>query len=213
MQKKMDKFKTIKQNSKAEIEEKKSRFIAELFYIENVNQAEEYIKQVKKKYFDARHHCYAYRIIQNNEIKDKQSDDGEPSGTAGAPMLNILTKNQIVNVLVIVTRYFGGTLLGTGGLVKAYSEATLKAIENTEIIMQELGYEMQITITYADLEKFKYYAQKNSINIINTKYENNIVCTIEINKEEKEKLLMQENFNILEYAVLREKYIRRSDEI
>ena len=213
MQKKMDKFKTIKQNSKAEIEEKKSRFIAELFYIENVNQAEEYIKQVKKKHFDARHHCYAYRIIQNNEIKDKQSDDGEPSGTAGAPMLNILTKNQIVNVLVIVTRYFGGTLLGTGGLVKAYSEATLKAIENTEIIMQELGYEMQITITYADLEKFKYYAQKNSINIINTKYENNIVCTIEINKEEKEKLLMQENFNILEYAVLREKYIRRSDEI
>ena len=213
MQKKMDKFKTIKQNSKAEIEEKKSRFIAELFYIENVNQAEEYIKQVKKKYFDARHHCYAYRIIQNNSIKDKQSDDGEPSGTAGAPMLNILTKNQIVNVLVIVTRYFGGTLLGTGGLVKAYSEATLKAIENTEIIMQELGYEMQITITYADLEKFKYYAQKNSISIINNKYENNIVCTIEINKEEKEKLLMQENFNILEYAVLREKYIRRSDEI
>lgn len=209
----MDKFKTIKQNSKAEIEEKKSRFIAELFYIENVNQAEEYIKQVKKKYFDARHHCYAYRIIQDNAIKDKQSDDGEPSGTAGAPMLNILIKNQIVNVLVIVTRYFGGTLLGTGGLVKAYSEATLKAIENTEIIMQELGYEMQITITYADLEKFKYYAQKNSINIINTKYENNIVCTIEINKEEKEKLLMQENFNILEYAVLREKYIRRSDEI
>lgn len=209
----MDKFKTIKQNSKAEIEEKKSRFIAELFYIENVNQAEEYIKQVKKKYFDARHHCYAYRIIQDNAIKDKQSDDGEPSGTAGSPMLNILTKNQIVNVLVIVTRYFGGTLLGTGGLVKAYSEATLKAIENTEIIMQELGYEMQITITYADLEKFKYYAQKNSINIINTKYENNIVCTIEINKEEKEKLLMQENFNILEYAVLREKYIRRSDEI
>lgn len=209
----MDRFKTIKQNSKAEIEEKKSRFIAEIFYIEDVNQAEEYIKQVKKRYFDARHHCYAYRIIQNNAIKEKQSDDGEPSGTAGAPMLNILNKNQIVNVLVVVTRYFGGTLLGTGGLVKAYSEATLKAIENTEIVMQELGYEMQVTITYGDLEKFKYYAQKNSINIINIKYENNIVCTIEINKQEKEKLLMQENFNILKYAVITEKYIRRSDEI
>lgn len=209
----MDRFKTIKQNSKAEIEEKKSRFIAEIFYIEDVNQAEEYIKQVKKRYFDARHHCYAYRIVQNNAIKEKQSDDGEPSGTAGAPMLNILNKNQIVNVLVIVTRYFGGTLLGTGGLVKAYSEATLKAIENTEIVMQELGYEMQVTITYGDLEKFKYYAQKNSINIINIKYENNIVCTIEINKQEKEKLLMQENFNILKYAVITEKYIRRSDEI
>lgn len=209
----MDIFKTIKQNSKAEIEEKKSRFIAEIFYIEDINQAEEYIKQVKKRYFDARHHCYAYRLIQNNAIKEKQSDDGEPSGTAGAPMLNILNKNQIVNVLVIVTRYFGGTLLGTGGLVKAYSEATLKAIENTEIVMQELGYEMQVTITYGDLEKFKYYAQKNSINIINIKYENNIVCTIEINKQEKEKLLMQENFNILEYAVITEKYIRRSDEI
>ena len=209
----MDRFKTIKQNSKAEIEEKKSRFIAEIFYIEDVNQAEEYIKQVKKRYFDARHHCYAYRIVQNNAIKEKQSDDGEPSGTAGAPMLNILNKNQIVNVLVVVTRYFGGTLLGTGGLVKAYSEATLKAIENTEIVMQELGYEMQVTITYGDLEKFKYYAQKNSINIINIKYENNIVCTIEINKQEREKLLMQENFNILKYAVITEKYIRRSDEI
>ena len=209
----MDRFKTIKKNSEAEIEEKKSRFIAEIFYIEDVNQAEEYIKQVKKRYFDARHHCYAYRIVQNNAIKEKQSDDGEPSGTAGAPMLNILNKNQIVNVLVIVTRYFGGTLLGTGGLVKAYSEATLKAIENTEIVMQELGYEMQVTITYGDLEKFKYYAQKNSINIINIKYENNIVCTIEINKQEKEKLLMQENFNILKNTVITEKYIRRSDEI
>lgn len=134
----MEKFNTILQNSTVQVEEKKSRFIADIFYVENIEEAEEKIKNIKKKYFDARHHCYSYRIMDGTGIKEKQSDDGEPSGTAGAPMLNILQKNELVNVLVVVTRYFGGTLLGTGGLVRAYSEATLKAIEKAGIGLQKL---------------------------------------------------------------------------
>lgn len=210
----MEGFKTIIQDSTAEIEEKKSRFIADVFYIENISEAEEKIKSIKKKYFDARHHCYAYRIIENDGIKEKQSDDGEPSGTAGAPMLNILQKNGLINVLVIVTRYFGGTLLGTGGLVRAYSDATLKAIDEAGIGVQKFGYELEIIIEYKELEKFKYYCKKHNINISQIVYENNIICIVELTNEEKEELLKneQKDVQILKYTVLEEKYIKINNE-
>ena len=106
----MEQFKTIMQDAQAEIEEKKSRFIANVYYIENAEEAEEHLKQIRKKYFDARHNCFAYRILEENGVKEKQSDDGEPSGTAGAPMLNILQNYNLYNVLIVVTRYFGATL-------------------------------------------------------------------------------------------------------
>ena len=121
----MQEFFTIKENVLAEIVEKKSKFIANLFYIESQQEAEKIIKQIKKKYYDARHNCIAYRVIENDSVIEKSSDDGEPSGTAGAPMLNILQKNNLCNVLVVVTRYFGGILLGTGGLVRAYSNCSM----------------------------------------------------------------------------------------
>lgn len=208
----MKEFKTILQNATSEIEEKKSKFIGNIFYVETVKEAEQQIKEIKKKYFDARHHCYAYRIVENDSIVERQSDDGEPSGTAGAPMLKILNKNDLNNVLIVVTRYFGGILLGTGGLVRAYSDATLKAIENTNVCMQELGHEAEVTIMYKDLEKFKYYCHKNSINVINTIYEKNIICTIEISNEEKQKLIEEkhEDIQILQYTEKREKYIRKN---
>lgn len=122
-------FKSIKENSTAEVVEKKSKFIANIFYVESREEAENIIKEINKKYHDARHNCYAYRVITSEGIIEKASDDGEPSGTAGAPMLNILSKNELLNVLVIVTRYFGGILLGTGGLVKAYSESCSLGLE------------------------------------------------------------------------------------
>lgn len=210
----MEEFKTILERGTAEIEEKKSRFIADIFYIENSKQAEEKIKEVKKKYFDAKHHCYAYRVIENNAIKEKQSDDGEPSGTAGAPMLNILNKNGLANVLIVVTRYFGGTLLGTGGLIRAYSEATLKVINEAKIVKQKMGYEIKVVIPYKELEKFKYYCNKKNIYIKNLIYESNIICVIEINNEEKENLISksQKEIEILESTVLMEKYIRVNNE-
>lgn len=139
---KMKDFITIKENVSSEIVEKKSKFIANLFYVESVKEAEEIIKQTNKKYFDARHNCIAYRIVEDEQIVEKSSDNGEPSGTAGAPMLNILQKNNLANVLVIVTRYFGGILLGTGGLVRAYSNSLLQAIENSIIVEKCIGQEL-----------------------------------------------------------------------
>ena len=108
-------FVTIKEAVQAEVTEKKSKFIANFFPVQKEEEAEKIIKELKKKYHDARHNCTAYRIQEDHKVIEKASDDGEPSGTAGAPMLNILQKNNLANVLVVVTRYFGGILLGTGG--------------------------------------------------------------------------------------------------
>ena len=127
----MEEFNTIAENMKitAEIVEKKSKFIANIFYIDSVEEADNIIKAIKKKYYDAKHNCIAYRVMVNDKIVERSSDGGEPSGTAGAPMLAILQKNNLCNILVVVTRYFGGILLGTGGLVSCYSQATLDALE------------------------------------------------------------------------------------
>ena len=124
----MEEFVTIKDNVQFELVEKKSRFIANLFYVVSTQEAENVIKEIRKKYYDAKHNCIAYRIIENERIEERANDDGEPSGTAGAPMLNILQKNNLANILIIVTRYFGGILLGTGGLVRAYSARFIRSI-------------------------------------------------------------------------------------
>ena len=128
----MDEIKTITENVVTEITEKKSKFIANLCYVNNINQAEEQLNIIRKKYHDARHNCYAY-IIKDETLIKKASDDGEPSGTAGSPILNVLEKNNLCNVLAIVTRYFGGILLGAGGLVRAYTEAATKVIESSNV--------------------------------------------------------------------------------
>ena len=159
-------FKTIEKENSAEIVEKKSRFIANIYNVESKEEAEEKIKQIKKKYYDAKHHCFAFSIIEENGITQKSSDDGEPSGTAGAPILNIIKSNNLQNVVIIVTRYFWGILLGTGGLTRAYSEAAGKVVEQSELIQKEPGMEVELEIAYNDNEKFKYYCQKNNINII-----------------------------------------------
>lgn len=209
----MEKFKTIKENVTTEIEEKRSKFIASIFYVENVAQVEEKIKEVKKKYYDARHNCFAY-IINECGVLKRFSDDGEPSGTAGVPILNVIEKNGLCNVLIIVTRYFGGILLGAGGLVRAYTEAAVKSVEEGGFVFQEKGFELEIEIAYQDLEKFKYYCNKNNIKVINTKYEENIKCIIEVTEDEKDGMLKDNNYdekkpNILYFNILREKYIRK----
>ena len=188
----MENFITIKENVIAEITEKKSKFIANLIKVENKQDAEEKINKIKKTYHDARHNCVAYRIIEENKIIEKSSDDGEPSGTAGGPMLNILQKNNLCNILVIVTRYFGGILLGTGGLVRAYSETTQKAIENAQKIEMILGTEMEAKVEYSEYEKFKYYCQKNQIKIEKVEYNEKINCKIALeNKVKQDKMVAQ----------------------
>lgn len=210
----MEKFKTIlEKNTTAEIIEKKSRFIANLFYVETPQEAEDKIKQIKKKYYDAKHNCFAYITLNGNEIQKKCSDDGEPSGTAGAPILEILEKQSIYNVVVIVTRYFGGILLGTGGLVRAYSDSLKEAIKESTLVEQEPGYEAEIKLPYADFEKFKYYCNKNNINIINSEYSDFIICKIEVNDAEKNRLEIefreQDNFKIMTFDIIRQKNISK----
>ena len=207
-------FSTIEKNVTAEVVDKKSKFIANFIYVDEVIKAEQLIKETRKKYFDARHNCIAYRIIENDQIIEKSSDDGEPSGTAGAPMLNILQKNNLANVLIIVTRYFGGILLGTGGLVRAYSDSLLKAIDQANIIKKCLGEELEVTLDYNAFENFKYYCKNNKINIINADYTESIVCRIEIEEDVKDKLLNDfntKNIILKEIKTISKKYVVKSE--
>lgn len=202
-------FLTIQEEKlEEEIVEKKSKFIATLFYIKNEEQANNLIKDIKKQYHDARHNCFAYRIMTESGVVERFSDDGEPSGTAGGPMLNILGKNNLCNVLVVVTRYFGGILLGTGGLVRAYSDVTIKVINSATIARETIGLEAEIEIEYAQLEGFKYYCNKNNIRIVNVVYEDSIKCYVEVTKEELENIVSG-GCGILRYEVVESKNIRK----
>ena len=201
-------FNTIKENVSAEIVEKKSKFIANLFYVETIEDVENRLKEIRKKYYDAKHNCFAFRL--DNEKMSRFSDDGEPSGTAGAPMLNILEGRNLSNVLIIVTRYFGGILLGTGGLVRAYSEATLKAIENANIVEKVYGNILNIEIEYKDLDNLKYYLKNESINIENINYEEKILLRVELTDEELEKIkkmIDERKLNINKIELISKKYI------
>lgn len=204
-------FVTIKEDVTAEIVEKKSKFIANVFYVQSKEEAENKIKEMKKKYFDARHNCSSYRVMEEGKIIEKASDDGEPSGTAGGPMLNILQKNNLCNIVVIVTRYFGGILLGTGGLVRAYSDALTKALDIAEKIEFTEGKEFQIKVDYSNLESLKYYSKMNNINIVKTEYLNEIICNIEIKNDDVSKFLddiEKRNINVLECKEIGNKYIK-----
>ena len=211
----MEEFNTIAENSEntAEVIEKKSKFIANIFYINSVAEAEELIKKVKKKYYDAKHNCIAYRVIEETKIIERSSDDGEPSGTAGAPMLSILQKNSLLNILVVVTRYFGGILLGTGGLVSCYSEATLKALGNAQKVIKCMGEEAEVELDYPNLEIFKYYCKNAQINITDTQYSDKIICKIEVENSKIEKLkqdISLKNLIVKKLIILNKKYISKS---
>lgn len=204
-------YKTIEEESIYELTEKKSKFIACLMYIESKEEAEGFIKEFKKKYHDARHNCSAYRVLDDGTIYEKSSDDGEPSGTAGAPMLNILQKNNLCNVLVIVTRYFGGILLGTGGLVRCYSDATMGAVDKARKVQVKSGYEFRVTIDYNYIENFKYYCRKNDINIIDANYSDRIILMVEIEDEKNKKFIEDIKNRIIDVQnvkEIRKKYIK-----
>jgi len=178
---------TILANSSSELEIKKSKFIANVIKITDEQDAKEKLNQIRKEYSDARHNCYAY-IVYDNETKtkiEKSSDDREPSGTAGIPMLTLLQKNNLVNVLIVVTRYFGGILLGTGGLVRAYTDSSKQALEAAKIIELQYGEILEYCIEYDEFEYFKYICEKNNIEIVKTEYSNNIKVIIKLKEEDK----------------------------
>ena len=201
----MENFFSIDKNTEVEITVKKSKFIANLIKVDNQEMANEKLKEIKKKYHDARHNCFAYRVYEDDNLIERFSDDGEPSGTAGSPMLNILQKNDIANVLVVVTRYFGGILLGTGGLIRAYSDATLNAISDINFVEYVLGLELQVDLEYDQFESFKYYCKKNGINIEKIDYTEKIVCLINMEENKKDKLMTDystKNINLNEIKIL-----------
>lgn len=205
----MKEFITIEKEEYDEIIEKKSKFIGTIIPIKSVEDAENKIKEIKKKYYDARHNCFAYRVIDNESIVERSSDDGEPSGTAGAPMLNIIKQKNLCNILIVVTRYFGGILLGTGGLVRAYSQATENAIKKSTLVNKVKGLEVEIITEYKELEKIKYFCRIKNINISDIKYNEDVTINLEL-KEEDRSLLEDNknlNFNIKNYRVVKERYI------
>ena len=206
-------MKIIEKNLETHIIEKKSKFISNIIYVNSIHEAEEKLKQIKKKYYDAKHNCYAYRIMEGENILERSSDDGEPSGTAGMPILDILRGEKIGNVLVVVTRYFGGVLLGTGGLVRSYSEATNKAILENNLLEMEMGYEMEITLDYKNFEIFKYYCEKTGISIIGKEYGENIKIIAEVDENSKQEICEnseKSRFKVIESRIMSKKLIRKN---
>ncbi len=183
-------YKTIYHGSSAEIVEKKSRFIADVFLISSEEEAMQLLEQVRKKYWDARHHCWAY-VIGEERIQERCSDDGEPSGTAGKPILEVIRGEALHNVLIVVTRYFGGTLLGTGGLVRAYTSASKEGLALSQIITKIFGFKLKITTDYTGLGKIQYLLGQRGLTILDSVYTDKVEVTVLI-PEEEEQILMAE---------------------
>ena len=191
-------MKTIISNIETIYEIKNSKFITLLYKINHNFNLEEILNEVKIKYPKATHYCYAYRLID----KEKSSDDGEPGGTAGLPMLNVLIKEDIVNVLAITVRYFGGIKLGAGGLVRAYTKSLTTALNNDNYNYLINGYLIEINEDYSNQKQLDYILK--DFNIIEKQFNNKIIYKVEITKE---------NINIIEnynYKIIEERLIEKT---
>lgn len=162
-------YKTINQQAQAEIVEKKSRFIANVLPVSSEEEAINFINKIKKQYYDARHNCFAY-IIGGNIPIIRFSDDGEPSGTAGKPILDVLLGENLENVVIVVTRYFGGTLLGTGGLVRAYGKSAKEGILLGKIVEMDTYTKFFISVDYSLIGKIQYEITNSGHILIDTQY-------------------------------------------
>lgn len=167
-----------------EITEKKSRFIADIRPVSTEEEALAFIEEIRKKYWDARHHCYAY-ILGERGQQSRCSDDGEPSQTAGRPMLDVLTGEGLTDVCAVVTRYFGGTLLGTGGLVRAYSGAVKEGLSQCVLMEKRPGRELAVTAGYGDVGKVQYLAAQAGIETLDTVYEADVRFSFLVSLEEE----------------------------
>ena len=169
---------SIKENIENTIVIKKSKFITKLYKVNDIKEVDNILNNLKIEYKDSTHICFAYII----NSKEKCSDDGEPSGTAGLPILNILKKNNLTNILVIVIRYFGGIKLGAGGLVRAYSNSVIETLKLTDIIELVEGYLVELEFNYDQVKLIDYILNNKSI--INKEYNDNIVYKFYLNKDE-----------------------------
>jgi uncharacterized YigZ family protein len=187
----MDKYapyKIIEYGGEGEIVEKKSRFIAHVQATCTEEAAAAFIEAEKKRYWDARHHCYAYIIGEQGETV-RYSDDGEPSGTAGRPILEVLTGSGIRNLTLVVTRYFGGTLLGTGGLVRAYTQAAQAGLADSRVAVMRYGHTLTVETDYNGIGKIQYLLGQRSIPIEDSVYTEQVTVRFHVPCEEKDKLI------------------------
>ena len=185
-------YRTVLKAAVDEIIEKKSRFIVSVSPCKTEEEALEFLAKVRKKYSDATHNVYAYNITENN-IR-RYSDDGEPSGTAGVPVLDVILKEGLTDICVVVTRYFGGTLLGAGGLVRAYGKAAKTGIVAAEMVNMIYSEIFKIKIDYADLGKIEYEVSENGFEVLSKDYGEAVILTVSTEKmrgEELEKKLIE----------------------
>lgn len=177
----------VYKGGQGEITEKKSRFIATVRSVESEDEAVSFINETKKKYWDARHNCSAFVIGKRQELT-RCSDDGEPAGTAGRPMLDVLLKENIHNAAVVVTRYFGGVLLGTGGLVRAYQQATKAGLSASEIIEKKDGAVLFIRTDYTGIGRLQYLFAQEKITVMDTAYEADVLVKAVIPENDKKRI-------------------------
>ncbi|SHK22536.1 YigZ family protein [Hespellia stercorisuis] len=186
----LNSYQTIYRGGTGEIVEKKSRFIVTTFPVETEDEATAIIEKVKKQYWDARHNCWAYTVGVEQPLV-RCSDDGEPSGTAGKPIMEVITGQELKNVLVIVTRYFGGTLLGTGGLVRAYTAAAKAGIDASVQVVKTFGYKLRVKTDYTGLGKIQYILGQRGLTILDSVYTDVVEVEVLVPAEDEERIVAE----------------------
>jgi uncharacterized YigZ family protein len=181
-------YHTIEKRGAGEYDEKKSRFLGEAIPVSSKEEIDAELARIRKQYFDARHHCFAYVLGEKRDNR-RFSDDGEPSGTGGMPILNVIDGEACTGILIVVTRYFGGTLLGAGPLARAYGKAAKAALDDAGIVERKEGAVLQITLSYAQLDSALYLLKQEKIRVDDTAYTDAVALTCHVPEEEKAALL------------------------
>lgn len=184
----LESYINLVKGGEGEIVEKKSRFIGQIQPVTSEEEAYAFIESIKKKHYDARHNCFAFSIGEEMPLL-RFSDDGEPQGTAGKPILEVINGSGIHNICIVVTRYFGGTLLGTGGLVRAYTDASKEALLNCETKLMQRLLPVDIQTNYTDMGKIQYILNTNQINIVDTVFADDVIFKTEIPVTISERIL------------------------
>lgn len=187
--KRLEPYKIIAYGGTGEIEEKKSRFIAQVAAVATEEEALAFIEARRKRFWDARHNCYAY-VLGESAQTVRFSDDGEPAGTAGRPILEVLLNSGIRNLVVVVTRYFGGVLLGTGGLVRAYTKAAQAGLAASEVRTMQYGYEIDLVTDYNGIGKIQYLLGQRGISV-EADYTEQVTVKIRIPFEDKDAIMRE----------------------
>lgn len=187
----MDTFLTIKQSCKGEYKENKSSFLAFAYPIENTEDVKQFVENLKKEYYDARHHCFAYKIGIGKDAQTRAFDDREPSHTAGEKILGAIESNNLTNILIVVVRYFGGIKLGASNLAKAYKQASMEALDNAEIIERTITEDIRFSFDFSVMANVNKFLKDNRFDKSSYSYTATNEILLKVNKDNKENILNQ----------------------